>query len=276
LGWVHTQPGFGSFLMGKDETYHNKYFPNDHQVLYIIDPAEKTDTFYIRNGESDRLCAAKGYFIYYDNNEPMQNYMEDNRLVRKKEPRFIPQEEDNEKSGLLSFLKPKEAVENFNDPASVGRNRLKKRSSSENQKRKFAVLGFVSSILCASCIMICLNVMNHSERIHNLETELNSSHILQNSDTVTVFAPMPENDTPPSSTSAASSSDNPDGEVGVSETDEAKTNDIPEYYVVEKGDSLSYISRKFYGDDSMITAIMAENNIENSDRIYYGKKIILP
>ena len=37
------------------------------------------------------------YFIYYDNNEPMQNYMEDNRLVRKKEPRFIPDEDKNEK-----------------------------------------------------------------------------------------------------------------------------------------------------------------------------------
>lgn len=274
LGWVHTQPGFGSFLMGKDESYHNKYFPHDHQILYIIDPAEKTDTFYIRNKESDRLCAARGYFIYYDNNEPMQNYMEDNRLVRKKEPRFIPDEDKNEKKGLLSFLKAEANEENFNDPASVGRTRLKKRSASENQKRKFAVLGSVSAILCVSCIMICLNVMNHSERILNLETEINSSHISQADDAITVFSPQPESD-PILSSTLPDSTENA-GEADIPVISETQIRTIPEYYIVEEGDSLSYISRKFYGDDSMITSIMAKNNIVNSDRIYYGKKIILP
>ncbi len=275
LGWVHTQPGFGSFLMGRDESYHNKYFPNDHQILYVIDPTEKTDTFYIRNNESDRLCAARGYFIYYDNNEPMLNYMENNRLLRKKEPRFIPPEDDNKKPGLFSLIKPKEKEEeNFNDPASVGRTRMKKRSSSENQKRKFAVLGSVSAILCASCIMICLNVMKHSERIHNLETESNSNYISQANDTVTVFSPQPEADDITSPTLSSSTEKIEETiEPVISETEERT---IPEYYIVEKGDSLSYISRKFYGDDSMITSIMAENNIVNSDRIYYGKKIILP
>lgn len=274
LGWVHTQPGFGSFLMSKDESYHNKFFPHDHQILYITDPSEKTDTFYIRNKESDRLCAAKGYFIYYDNNEPMQSYMEDNRLVRKKEPRFVPDEEKSEKKGLLSLLKNEAEEENFNDPASVGRTRLKKRSASENQKRKFAVLGSVSAILCASCIMICLNVMNHSERIHNLEAEINSNFISQSDDAVTVFSPLPEEDDVSASTLPLYTENIEETDIPAATETEART--IPEYYIVEEGDSLSYISRKFYGDDSMITAIMAENNIVNSDRIYYGKKIILP
>jgi hypothetical protein len=104
LGWVHTQPSFGSFLMGKDESYHNNYFPNDHQVLYIDDPAERIDTFYIRNRESDRLCAAKGYFIYYDTNESMQAYMEDNRLTRPKEARFTSVDTENKKTLFITQL----------------------------------------------------------------------------------------------------------------------------------------------------------------------------
>ncbi len=279
LGWVHTQPNFGAFLMGKDESYHNNYFPNDHQVLYILDPAEKIDTFYIRNRESDRLCAAKGYFIYYDTNEVMQTYMEDNRLTRPKEARFTPTDTENKKSSLLPFIKPKAvAEENIGDPASVGRSRLKKRSSGEANKRKLAILGSVSGILCLSCIMICLNIMNHSERISNLEAELNSGNILTSNSTATVFASQSENETPSSPLSPATSSlaEAEEEIVYVNDTEPVKTSSIPEYYVVEKGDSLSYISRKFYGDDSMITAIMVENGIENSDRIFYGRKIKLP
>jgi len=280
VGWVHTQPGFGAFLMAKDESYHNELFPNDHQVLFVMDPSEKIDTFYIRNTESDRLSSAKGYFIYYDQNDPMQDYMEENRIVRKKEPRFVPDEEKEEKPKLLSFLKPKnDTPQNFGDPASVSRNRLKKRSASESQKRKFGILGSVSAILCASCIMICLNVMNHSERIRNIESELNNNHILSSQETAAVFAPQDEENitVTENEVSVPSSPDETDTDIYTSSIPETVTErDIPEYYIVEKGDSLSYISRKFYGDDSMITAIMAENDIENSDRIFYGKKLILP
>lgn len=277
VGWVHTQPGFGGFLMSKDEALHNEFFPNDHQVLYIIDPSERIDTFYIRNKESDRLAPAGGYFIYYDTNEQMQDYMMDNRLVKEKTPLIIP-EDTPEKGGILKSIKKKpEPVQNFGDPASVGRTRLKKRSAGENQKRKLAVLGSVSALLCVSCIMICLNVMNHSERLRNIEAELNNP-VLSNQNTATVFASQPE-DTSADRPVADSSSTAAEPSEEMSEAEEAvigENTSVPEYYTVEEGDSLSYISRKFYGDDSMIEEIMAENGIINSDKIYYGKRIKLP
>ncbi len=278
VGWAHTQPGFGNFLMSKDEAYHNNFFPNDHQVLYVLDPSEKIDTFYIRNKESDRLSCAKGYFIYYDTNPAMQDYMIDNRLVKPKEPRLYPEEEKPKKSKWMSsFKKQPEPVVNSGDPAVIGRTKLKKRSHTETQKRKLAILGSVSALLCASCIMICLNVMNHSERIRNLEAELNSATFLSSQNTATVFASQPETsyeETEPTTSSSPQVSE--EDNLEAIDPDINENSDIPEYYVVEKGDSLSYISRKFYGDDSMITAIMAENSIENSDRIFYGKKIKLP
>jgi nucleoid-associated protein YgaU len=52
--------------------------------------------------------------------------------------------------------------------------------------------------------------------------------------------------------------------------------DIPEIYTVEKGDNLSYISTKFYGDKSMAEAIMELNNLDDPNKIFFGKKLRLP
>ena len=85
LGWVHTQPGFGTFLMAKDETFHREHFKEPWQVLFVIDSLDKLDTFFIHNAEKTGLRPAKGYFIYYEKNQEMQEYMLDNSLVRREE-----------------------------------------------------------------------------------------------------------------------------------------------------------------------------------------------
>ena len=72
VGWVHTQPGFGTFLMAKDEVFHREYFKEPWQVLFVIDSLDKLDTFFIHNAEKTGLRPAKGYFIYYEKNQEMQ------------------------------------------------------------------------------------------------------------------------------------------------------------------------------------------------------------
>jgi nucleoid-associated protein YgaU len=47
-------------------------------------------------------------------------------------------------------------------------------------------------------------------------------------------------------------------------------------YIVEGGDSLGYISRKFYGDNEEIERIMAANGLENADMIYEGQALWIP
>ncbi len=51
---------------------------------------------------------------------------------------------------------------------------------------------------------------------------------------------------------------------------------IPKEYIIQKGDTLAKISRKFYGTDNMIKKICELNNIQNMDNILYGEKILLP
>lgn len=103
VGWVHTQPGFGAFMIAQDETFHKERFPKSHQVLFVIDPVEKADAFFIHNQEKTGLRAAKGYFVYYEKNKEMQDYMLDHNLGRQKisemEQESYPLEEKQEEEG---------------------------------------------------------------------------------------------------------------------------------------------------------------------------------
>ena len=46
---------------------------------------DKLDSFYIYNEEGKGLRQAKGYFIYYDRNREMQEYMLENSMIRPRE-----------------------------------------------------------------------------------------------------------------------------------------------------------------------------------------------
>ena len=52
--------------------------------------------------------------------------------------------------------------------------------------------------------------------------------------------------------------------------------DVPQYYVVQPGDTLGNICRNLYGDYSRIEEICALNNLENPDNILYGQRLLLP
>lgn len=47
-------------------------------------------------------------------------------------------------------------------------------------------------------------------------------------------------------------------------------------YVVEKGDTLTIISRKMYGDFEHVDSICKMNGITDGNLIYVGQKLILP
>ena len=51
-----------------------------------------------------------------------------------------------------------------------------------------------------------------------------------------------------------------------------------EFYTVEKGDTLSGISKQVYGDASKYNAIFEANTpmLEDADKIYPGQKLIIP
>ena len=47
-------------------------------------------------------------------------------------------------------------------------------------------------------------------------------------------------------------------------------------YVVQKGDNLTKISKKFYGDDSHVKALAAANGLSDANLIKAGQTIVIP
>ncbi len=291
LGWVHTQPGFGTFLMAKDETFHREHFKEPWQVLFVIDSLDKLDTFFIHNAEKTGLRPAKGYFIYYEKNQEMQEYMLDNSLVR---PRLEKQKENIVEEGEERRKRP--TPEQRMDAAKDIRRVLKKRAkeAEEENRSRLTMLAGVSSILCIACLFMGVSLLNNISRVRKLETEIvtvqNSYYAmaeqLEEAQTQMVFAAQKaeqeqqERLKKEAEERAAQQKREQEQKAAEEEAkkkaEEEQQNKILAHYVVEAGDSLGYISSKFYGTSAGIKDIMSANGINDGNKIICGQTLIIP
>ncbi|MDR0273139.1 MAG: LysM peptidoglycan-binding domain-containing protein [Clostridiales bacterium] len=79
VGWMQSQPSYGTYLNQYYGAYHLRQFRKAHQVMFVIDPLERTNAFYSANPvamtPADRMAEIGGYFIYYEKNTNMHEYM---------------------------------------------------------------------------------------------------------------------------------------------------------------------------------------------------------
>ncbi len=352
VGWMQSQPGYGTHLNASYEKMHKKMFPNFNQVLFVIDPVEKINAFYIFDEKNDELKESLGYFIYYDKNKGMHEYMLENKIVKMK-MRPLPEipeaakpimeeqddDDDDEREYKGPVIRRKRA---FND-------KIKKLPIA--QKRMVNLLTTLSASLFIICLLTVTGLARNNGRITSLEqqlTELNTAYRnlmveANKSNTATVFASQdsalnsidmsaePEspqvivengndllNENALSGNNAVSSDNTvinentlavlennltpervlqmmaeearatpepattpapvitPPPPEPTPEPPKTTTREIPKKYTVKSGDSLIGISVKFYGDKSMVEEIMLLNNLEDADKIYFGKVLLLP
>lgn len=64
--------------------------------------------------------------------------------------------------------------------------------------------------------------------------------------------------------------------VQVQEPIQSINTSVPQYYVVQRGDTLGNICRNLYGDYSRIDEICELNGLEDPDNILYGQRLLLP
>ena len=265
VGWVHCQPGFGAFLMAKDESFHREYFREKWQVLFVLDTVDKLDTFYIHNEEGCGLRQARGYFVYYDKNREMQEYMLDNSMVKPKEEQV--QEERAAAAAVTEERRErrKPSQEERMDAAQEIRRVLQKREKAAKQAKKEhdRFLAAVCAVLCVVCLSLGLAMMQSLDRLKLVETELMAMQ--------TSYQTLAEDFEGVKVQSVFAVQKAEEQEDGA-ETLENKT----KRYIVEGGDSLGYISRKFYGDNSGVELIMDVNGLVDADMIYEGQALWIP
>ncbi len=145
VGWFLGAAGFPLELSPAIEAAHRKYFAGRDKVLFLSEPSEGEDLFFAY--EQGILQKKEGYYIYYEKNLPMQEYMVSIREQAREreggiETRIYPDAPKNlqedfikipEQGRLLSQSVPGETSQ---EPASVQEISEKEKSSFLEKKEE--------------------------------------------------------------------------------------------------------------------------------------------
>ncbi|MCL2874419.1 MAG: LysM peptidoglycan-binding domain-containing protein [Defluviitaleaceae bacterium] len=175
VGWMQSQPGGGTLLNPGYVRYHTNSFTNPWQVLFVIDPVEKMSAFFHTDEASGELKEASGYFIYYDKNQNMHEYMLNNKIKEEKqkaEPIKSPKIEivenpiTTEDPIILETQWQKPTFTKKLEP-------FKPKRAFDDQKRIVNMLVPFSAVLLLISFIMGAGLIQSDGRISFLETELN-------------------------------------------------------------------------------------------------------
>ena len=173
VGWMQSQPGYGTFLNRSYVKYHMMHFRKPYQMMFVMDPIEKLSTFYSWSTELTDLDEVKGYFVYYDKNPGMQEYMIDNKLInldmKEKEIR-ISHGKEREKA-----RKEENAyIDGSRSGQSVRKKPVPRHHDITEGKRLVNMLVSLSAVLFIICFIMGAGLVQNDDRIKQLETNLKS------------------------------------------------------------------------------------------------------
>jgi LysM repeat protein len=286
-GWMYTQPGYGVLLTSFLINQHIANFNTENSVLFIIDAIENEETIFVYN--EDELSPILGFYIYYEKNHMMHEYMLDYKVNKQNELE----------------KKVDQVVKDY-------RIKEQEKKMDLNQKKMLNLLFTVSVALIIISIILGVGLLNNVEETNamkrniyvmidelnqvkeTLSTNEGESAINQEDERIEII-----NDPIPSeSVFSEQQQANEGNEVenildeapdnlldqsleesineSINEPVEQLENLIPEEYVVQTGDNLIKISYMFYNTNDMVSSIQELNDIENPHKIYVGQIIILP
>ena len=271
VGWV-----FGEKLLSLEPSEvfvkaHMKHFGCD-KILMLMDSGEKEEAFF--RYDNSFMVRQKGFYIYYEKNPQMQNYMVEN----------IPELYKNDMEEVED-----EAVHSFRKLI-----QKKDRDKKQETEEKTSVFSYAAT----ACLVLAMvaaggrfyqnyQKMQKSD-VRTEETVGKVAEITEVTEKITA-TPVPPTTKPPTPT--------PVPEVSVTEDNETKENVFREEadtrkaekrvretetaafsntYVIKPGDTLYQISVANYGTIDKVSEICRLNGITEDQIIYPGQIIVLP
>lgn len=176
VGWMQSQPSYGVYLNQQYAAYHMSHFTKDYQVMFVMDPCERINAFYAVSPERGALKETKGYFIYYDKNTNMHEFMLKNKNTdfKTQPPSYIEltrMEPASDGIGEARDVlhgkidKPEEVIRRHQAE------RVRKRSSLE-QRRTVNLLVSLSAVLFVVCFVMGAGLIQNQDRIVKMEDQL--------------------------------------------------------------------------------------------------------
>ncbi|MGN0266024.1 MAG: LysM peptidoglycan-binding domain-containing protein [Oliverpabstia sp.] len=306
VGWFISLPGFNMELNDVIRKNHLNHFAGSDKVLFVVEPGEWEEAFFVY--ENNQLNRQPGFYIYYEKNEPMQAYM-----IEKSNNQSIEVTEKIPDRAVSDFRKNvqknvQKNVENKKSEENTGNTVEKKKILSgtwtlaacttaaalaigitffNSYEGMSSVLGRVFSEVSGESEEAVETssgqVENESQTTVTITPEITdqeSAAVVQNTEKPLIEIPSnqktgkSETDSSEIVDSAADAGGNTSQENIVSETSGNVAGGVP--YLIQKGDTLTSISKNRYGTIDRVKDICELNGISPEDIIYAGQKILLP
>lgn len=155
LGWAVIGQGDVTEYMEQIQMTWKQFFREDQKLFYYVGVTEGTEDLYCF--EEGKLKRQHGYYIYYEKNENMQNYMLSARRAK--------EEEEEEKFRNKTEVGNDHATRRF-------RSLVQEKKEELHRKRMMSFLYAASSILVMVIMVIGITMLNNYEKMENMEDTL--------------------------------------------------------------------------------------------------------
>ena len=258
LGWFLAKPGFAVEKTSVIEETHRTYFSGSEKVLFLAEPMEGESAFFGFDG--NRFTRQPGYYIYYERNEPMREYLVNKNGIREKN-------NSTERTDV--------AMANFR--------KILKEKQEKNVRRKKLAISYGTKVAVAMVLFVgAVALKNKTDMITEMKQQM--SELAVQEDTIEVVTDEVTVEELPGNVEEQEQFIQE--EVVFEEIKETVPEipieepalQEPEYqqYTIQAGDTLAKVSRLHYGNDEMVEKICELNEIENGDYIQAGEIILLP
>lgn len=278
IGWALSRMGFSVRLNDKIKKTHFENFPGDGKVLYMTDHLEGEDAFYVYRGQD--LVRQSGYYIYYEKNPMMQEYL----MERNQKLKEVVSYEN-----MLEAKRDEKIVRQFR---TIVQEKQKSSKTKDRMKRLSSSAAMLLVLILAGGMFYYSRLDNSAsfgDAIHGAVETMgrgvkdNVSLDEENGESGTTTKQLPADtqkadDTETSTTAQQSRKAESGTKSTTAVTTQKSTQTVSraQTYVVRKGDSLVSISRKMYGTRKYMYKILDANRIGPKEHIYPGQKLIIP
>ena len=261
VGWFLSRMGFSTEVNDMILKLHVDNFPGNDKVLYIMDSLENEDAFYMM--DHNYLCRQSGYYIYYARNEAMQNFM----ILSKGEQDTDKEDIDYEDETVLK---------NY-------RKIMDERSRAAKIERMNHRLYALCSCLVIAVLALGIAVFSNYQMLEKMEAYMEKSGVIDlavagdNAEVIAVAKEEPEKEQ-----RSESAKEDKSGQTTEKAKEQAMgrvknaTENLPKYYTVQNGDTLSSISFKMYNSVGYVAELMEANGLMESDEIHVADEIVIP
>lgn len=310
VGWAMDHKGFSPQMTPELESVHREQFGGAHQVLFLMDSVEGEERFYMNKGNS--LQQKEGFFVYYD---PVQRQACEPE-VTVEVPGETVFRGGKSRLLLGGSRESEQSVEVKEERTGGVRGKTYAAAVAVFLLAGLAGIGFYQNRIKLSNLENAVSVMgSHLEMLkgeNNGNTEEDTETLgvipvrklpageIQQADDAAEESRQTERESSErgaddigseaAETSVIVQEERDKGEAdrdgGDQESQENKENDgdrtadadvtVPEYYIVQQGDTLTGIARKFYGSLAYVEKVAKLNQLEDYDHIMEGQKLLLP